>query len=225
MLAAAFLLMPWAPGQTAQTPPEGTGGAVPAAPGATPSTLSSKKPGVIRIGIVGPKADFGQGNSGVVIAETLRVSIIRYLSGPLFEVVPINAMLPVQVDAEVKQKECDLVLYSSLTQKMSGGGLGILKKAMPMASMIPMVGIAAGAAGSIATTAAGAAINGAAGLGSLVKAKSEVTFEYKLVAPTAEMPVLANSAKAKAKQDGEDIVTPLLEQASGAITAELSRRK
>ena len=67
-------------------------------------------------------------------------------------------------------------------------------------------------------------MSGAAGLASGVKAKSEVSFDYKLMTPGNATPVLANSAKAKAKQDGEDIITPLIAQADTAILAEISKK-
>ncbi len=191
---------------------------------AVPLGIAPKKPGTIRIGVVQPKAQMGQGNSGLNVAEPLRTTIVQYLSGPAFDVVSIAAMLPIQIEAEIKQKECDYVVYSSISQKMNSGGMGMLKKAMPMASMIPMVGMAGGMAGMVAGSAAGVAMSGAAGMAGGVKAKSEVSFDYKLMMPGNETPVLANTAKAKAKQDGEDIITPLIEQADSAILAEISKK-
>jgi hypothetical protein len=191
---------------------------------AAAATSAPKKPGTIRIGVVQPQAQMGQGNSGMNVAEPLRATIIQYMSGPAFDVVPIAAMLPVQIEAEVKQKECDYVMYSSISQKTSSN-MGMFKKAMPMASMIPMVGMAGGVAGMVASSAAGVAMSSAAGIAGGVKAKSEVSFEYKLMALGNTTPVLANASKAKAKQDGEDVITPLIAQADSAILAELSKKK
>jgi hypothetical protein len=200
--------------------------ATPGAPAATVAptmaggqALAPKKPGLIRIGVLEPKAQMGAGNASGNVPEAIRTTLIQYLSGPMIEVTPITAKLAMQIDAEIQQKECDLVLYTSISQKLNSGGMGMLKKAMPMASMIPMVGLAGGmagaaaAAGGAATTAAG----GLAGVANNVKAKAEVTFEYKLVAPGSANVSLANTATAKAKADGEDIVTPLIEQAATAI--------
>ena len=183
-----------------------------------------KKPGAVRIGIVQPNAQMGQGNSGANVAEPLRAVIIQYLSGPSLEVVPISAMMPSQIEAEMKEKGCDYTLFSSISQKMSSGGFGMLQKAMPIASMIPMVGAVGGMATMIAGSAAGAAIGSAASLSSGVKAKSEITYDYKLLAAGNSTPVLANTIKAKAKRDGEDIVTPLVEQAAGAILSQLAKK-
>ena len=192
-----------------------------------PALLAAKKPGVVRIGVVQPKAQMGQGNTGMSVAEPIRSLVIQYLGGPSLEAVPLTAMLPSQIDAEAKQKECDYIVYSAVNQKAASSGLGLLRKAMPMASMIPMVGMAAGAAGAIATTAvASAAAQEASSIAvsGAVKAKSEVTFDYKLVAPGNDAPILANSTKAKAKADGEDVITPLIEQAATAIIGQVSKK-
>ena len=87
-----------------------------------------------------------------------------------------------------------------------------------------MLGAAHGAGGAIAGAAAGTALSGAAGAASFVKAKSEVTLEYRLLAPQNPAPVLAISSKGKAQQDGEDVITPLVEQAATGIIKELLKK-
>lgn len=194
------------------------------ATGVTPA-MNQKKPATLRIGVTEPKAQMGQGNSGANTAGPLQAMLIHYLNGPGFDVVPITAMLPIQIEGEAAQKECDYVLYSSITQKMNSGSAGLLHKAMPMMSLIPMVGPLAGMAGVMAGSAAGVAVSGAAGLSSNIKAKSEVSFDYKVTAPGNATPVISNNSKAKAKEDGEDIVSPLIEQAAGVILTVLSQKK
>jgi hypothetical protein len=191
-----------------------------------PSPLGPKKPAVVRIGVVQPKAQMGQGNSGSNVAEPIRSMISQYLSGPSQEVVPLTAMLSSQIDAEAKAKECDYVLYSEISQKMSSGGaMGFLKKAGPMASMIPMVGMTSGVTGAMAGAAASTAMAGAASVASTIKAKSEVTFDYKLIASGNATAILANTEKAKAKDDGEDVISPLIDQAATAIIAEVTKAR
>ena len=190
--------------------------------------LTPKKPGVIRIGVVEPKAQMGQGNSGSNVAEPLRAMIVQYLGGPTIEVLPIAAMLPSQIEAEAKAKDCDYFVYSNISQKMKSGPMGFLKKAGPLAqmtSMIPIVGGMASMSGAMAGAAASTAISGAASVAGTVKAKSEVAFDYELMIPGNAKPVLANTAKAKAREDGEDIITPLIEQAATAIVAEITKKK
>lgn len=207
----------------AQTFPQTAGIPAPATPsvGTSGAALGLKKPGVVRIGVVEPKAQMGQGNSGNNVAEPLRATIAQYLSGPAIEVTLIAAMLPSQIEAEGKQKECDYLLYSSMSQKMRTGGMGFLKKMGPLASMGAMVIPGAGVAGAIAGAAAG---TGAATIAGTVKAKSEVTFDYRLIAPGNSTPVLANTSSAKARQDGEDVITPLIEQAATDILAKVAKK-
>jgi hypothetical protein len=176
---------------------------------------------VIRIGIAQPKAQMGRPNT----AEPIRSIISQYLTGPSQEIVPMSAMVSSQIEAEAKVKECDYVLHSVITQKTGGGAPSFLKNAGPLAGMIPMVGMAGGAAGAVGGAIAGTAVASAAGVASTIKAKSEVTFDFKLMASGIAMPVLANMETAKAKADGEDIISPLIEHAATAILAEIAKHK
>lgn len=186
--------------------------------GSLMAALGPKKEGVIRVGVTTPVTQMGQGVAGTGVAgtgvaEPLRALFLQQLAGPAVEAVAITAVQPIQVDAEGKSKDCDYVLYSSLSQKKGGGTLAMLRTAAPMLSMVPMVGMAAGIGGMIATQAAGAALSGGVGAASAIKAKSELTLSYKLLRPGATAPVVSNTLKAKARTDGEDVITPMLSQA------------
>lgn len=193
--------------------------------------LGPKQPGKIRIGVLSPKADLGDGFKGPNASEPVRATLIASLSGPAVEVTSLTSRIPQQIEMEAKEKECDFLLYSGITEKhSSGGGLGsMLVKAAPLASMIPMVGMGAGIgvmmSGAIAGQMASTAMLSAASLASGVKAKDDVTFEYRLVAPGAPTPLLAKTDKLKASRNGEDVITPLIERASGAIVAAATAAK
>lgn len=182
--------------------------------------LGPKKPGVVRIGVFMPQYELG-GPSGPTAGESVRTVEEQYLTGPKFELVRISALLPVQATAEAKEKQCDYVLASSLTQKKSSGGFGGLKAlsaAAPMAAMIPGAGMAAMAASqslSMATTTAVMASSG-------VKAKADVTFEYSLNSIDGTN-VLRDAQKVKARTDGEDVVTPMIQKAASSIVTLLNR--
>jgi len=227
----------------AQTPAQGftgqaRGGAVPAmgqplpqnpsqpAGPAAQASLGPKKPGVVRIGVVAPRAQMGQGNSGANVAEPIRSTIMQYLTGPSQEVVPLMAMLPTQIDAEAKSKDCDYVLYSTMSQKLGGGGLGALKKFGAMSSMVPGIGMATGTmTGMMVGAAAGSAVSGAASVAGTVKAKGIVTFEYKLMAPGSTSALIANTDNLKATTDGEDVISPLIEKAATSILDAVNKKK
>ncbi len=200
-------------------------GATAVAQNAEPATPSAKKAG-IRIGVAQPKAQMGQGNSGANVAEPIRAMIIQYLAGPGQEVIPIEAMIPSQIEAEAASKHCDYVVYSAITQKTSGSALGLLKMMGPMASMVPGVGMLAGGAGAAITTVGlGAVMSGSASAASTVKAKSDVTLEYKLLALGNTNPVVANTETIKAKDNGQDVISPLVEHAATAILDGISKKK
>lgn len=94
-----------------------------------------------------------------------------------------------------------------------------------MSGMIPMLGAAHGAAGTIAGAATGTVLSGAAGAASMVKAKSEISFEYRLVAGGGSALVLSDVVKTKATQDGEDVTSLLVEKAAGAMVNTILARK
>ena len=177
------------------------------------AVAETKKPKLTRIGIALPKADLGQGFQGPTAGESLRLLESRYLGGPNIEVVTLAALLGSQVEAEAKEKACDYVVYSAMTQKKRSG-MGFLKAATALSSMTP-IGAMVGAATAAASAAAAA--SGAASMSSQVRAKNEVTFEYHMFAPGNTTPVLENKVTAKAKTDGEDVITPLVEAAFTSI--------
>lgn len=188
---------------------------------AVPTT--TKKTGVYRVGIMMPKAQMSQSASAADAAAALQTSLVAYLKGPAVDIVPIEARIPAQIEAEIKEKQIDYVLYASLTQKKGGGGFGSLMKVVaPIAMIASPIGMLGGMGGMIAGQAAGAAIQGVAGS---IKAKDEITLEYKLAAPGKETePRLTNAVKAKAKKDGEDVLSPLIEQAATAIVTDLTKK-
>jgi hypothetical protein len=190
-------------------------------PAPTPMAMGDKKSRTVRVGVVAPKAALGSGTNGLDISQSIQNALVRYLSGPNAEITPIVAMLPQQIEAEIKDKNCDFVLYTGVTQKR--GGMGLLRTAASMASMVPMVGMAAGAAGAIAGMAGGSALGGIAQASSL-KAKSDIVFDYKLNAAAGNTTVLAETLNAKVKADGEDAISPLIARAATAILAKIASK-
>ena len=193
---------------------------------AVPATApGDKKPGIVRIGITMPKAQMGQGAQGPAAGEPLRVMLTQYLAGPSVETIAIVALLPDQMEAEAKSKQCDFLVYSSLTQKKPTGGMGFLKNASSLSNMIPMVSMV-NSVGAMAASSAAATAAQAATLSSGVKAKSDVVLEYHMTAvDNPATPVLNTTLDAKATADGEDVITPLVEKEATAIMAEVSKKK
>lgn len=187
------------------------------------SSSSAKKPGVIRIGLIMPKVQVNAGDPAQS-AEALRNGFAQYLKGPNVEVVTLAARLPATALEEARQSQCDYVLSASMTVKKGGGG------SMFGRALGNIAGSAAGhiPGGSSAGTAAArsATITGvytAATIAGSIKAKDELSLEYKLDQTDTTNTLVTNKAKAKAKSDGDDILTPLIEAAAQTIVSAIRR--
>jgi hypothetical protein len=207
---------------------------------AGPKVLGPKAVGKIRIGVAPPDAQVGQGNNAQADYSTpIRNSIVLLMDGPAVEVAALDARIPMQLQAEAQQKQCDFILYSSVTVKhSSGGGFGkMLKMAGPIASMTPMGGMAKGMGGAVAAQAASAAASAAAmsaqqqamnqlaGFDKEIKSKDDVAMQYQLVATGQSAPRLQDALKVKAKSDGEDVLTPLLTQVATNVLTEATKKQ
>jgi hypothetical protein len=218
---------------------QGMGGPQGGAPVAAPQALGPKVAGKIRIGVAPPETQLGQGNNaGADYSTPVRNAIVALMSGPAVEIAALDSHVPIQLQAEAQQKQCDFVLYSSIAVKhSSGGGFGkMMKMAGPMSSMIPLAGMGGGMGGAVAAQAAGAAASAAAmsaqqqamsqlaGFNGQIKSKDDVNVQYQLTATGQTTPQLQNALSGKAKSDGEDVLTPLLTQVSNAVLTEATKK-
>ncbi|HKP10518.1 MAG TPA: hypothetical protein VJZ91_00360, partial [Blastocatellia bacterium] len=86
----------------------------------------------------------------------------------------------------------------------------------PALSHVAGLGGYGGTAGAVAGEVAATAIITAASVSSNVKAKDQLTLDIKVQAP-ASAAVTERQFKAKAQSNGEDIISPTVEQAAQAI--------
>ncbi len=198
----------------------------PVAPTQTDSTdvnVQPKPQGTIRIGIVAVKTKLGQDDSGQEASEAIRGQWISYLSGPTVEVVAIEARISVQINIEAEQKGCDFVLYSSLSKKSKLSIFGnLIKVVVPvLTSQIPTSGNADPNNSDVNTTQQTVTQAGTDIANNMIAAKTVakdvITLDFNLMAVNGATPTLKNSLKAKAKSDGEDVFSPLIEQAAGEV--------
>jgi len=160
------------------------------------------------------------------------------MSGPAVEIAALDSHIAMQVQAEAQQKQCDYILYSSVAVKHSaGGGFGkFMKMAAPIANMTPMGMMAHGMGSAMAMSAASAAASAAAqqaqqqalsqlaGFNGQVKSKDDVTVQYQLVQTGQAAPVVQNALQGKAKSDGEDVLTPLLQDTANTVLTAVSKK-
>jgi hypothetical protein len=183
------------------------------------SNVGPKQPGVVRIGLVMPKVQLNSGDA-LQAAEALRNELASYLKQRGVEVVSLSARDAGGAIEEARKSECDYVLHSSMAVKKGGGG------SMFGRAIGNIAGSAAGhipGGGSATTGAARSAAIGTvyttAAIASSIKARDEVSLEYKLQAVDSSTQVLTNTAKAKANRDGEAVVTALVEKTAGEVVA------
>ncbi len=214
------------------------------APMPIPQALGSKAPGKIRIGVAPAQAQLGQGNNSQQDYGTpVRNAIILMMSGPAIEIAAIDARIPIQMQAEAQQKQCDYLLISNVTVKRNAStGFGKLMKAGSMASNFTPIGmmahtmssvngamVAAQTAGAVmqqtaAINAQQQAMSQLSGFNGQIKSKDEVTVQYQLFPMGQAQPRLDSTLKGKSKTDGEDVLTPLIQQAATTILTEVSKK-
>ncbi len=208
------------------------------APVAAPQALGPKATGKIRIGVAPPDAQVGQGNNaGADYSTPIRNVMVALMSGPAVEVAALDSRVPVQLQAEAQQKECDFVLYSKVIVKHNSGGFGkLMKMAGPVANVVPIVGmtnsigsavtaqVAGAAASAAALSAQQLAIQQLAGFNGQIKSKDDITVQYQLNLIGQPSPKLQNELVGKAKSNGEDVLTPLLTQAASTVMTETTKK-
>jgi hypothetical protein len=188
--------------------------------GSTPTTSGSpvgaKKEGTVRIGLADVNTGaVGDGISAADLSVAVQNSLVQYLKAPNIEVVVLEGKLPSVIDGEAREKDCDYVIYANVSHKKGGGGFGGFGSAL--GSAIGSVGlghtgtVAGNIAGQIATQAIVAST-----VSANVKAKDEITLDLKLN-KTGGAAALAKVYKAKAKSNGDDIISQVIEQAAQAI--------
>jgi hypothetical protein len=205
---------------------------------AAPQPLGPKAPGKIRVGVAPPDAQLGQGNNaGADYSTPIRNVEVALMSGPAIEIAALESHVALQLQAEAQQKQCDYILLSGVTVKhSSGGSFGkFMKIGQTAASLNPAVMMTKSMGTMVAAqTVASAtqqmaaqqmqqqAISQLAGFNGQVKSKDDVTVEYQLVATGQGTPLVQNKLQGKAKSDGEDVLTPLLQQTANAVLTQVS---
>jgi hypothetical protein len=178
------------------------------------TTLGSKKPGIIRIGLAQVKTGaVGDAMNAEQLSSAISSSLAENLKASNIEVVQLEARVTSLVDAEAKQKECDFVVYTTASHKKGGGGFGgMLGKAAGnvLGNVIPVTD-------NVGAAVAVAGVYTAATVSQNVKSKDEITLDFKLNQTGNATAAFSKQYKAKAKSNGEDIISPLIKEAATEI--------
>jgi hypothetical protein len=183
----------------------------------TTGSVGTKRPGMVRIGLASVKTgSVGGGITAADLAAAVQNTLISYLKAPNIEVVPLEAKLTSVIDNEARQKECDYVIYATVSHKKGGGGFGMFGSALGSAIGRVGIGHTGSTVGNIAGQVATQAIVSASSVSGQMKSKDEITLDLKLNQPGGGS-AFAKVYKTKAKSDGENIISAVIEQAAAAI--------
>ncbi len=188
-------------------------------PNATTNQPGPKRAGVIRLGVTAVKTgNVAETMNATELAAAVRNTLLQNLKSGNVEVVPIDATGGAAIQAEAQQKECDYVVYTNVSHKKGGGGFGSM-----LGSTAAKIGSSVGYPTSTAGVVASNTI-AAATVAEKIKNKDELTMDIRLERPGSTTPSFAQTYKGKAKSGGEDIITPLVQQASTAIVASVGKQ-
>ena len=153
-------------------------------------------------------------------AAAVRGSFVRFLTGPSISATPLEARLQSQVREEAKAGSCPYLLVTSVkhVRKTSGGILGRAVYGAVHYGTSEIGPIGNSAATRVATAAAtGAAREAAFDYAYVTRSNDEMTLTWHLESADGQL-LHEQSDKRKAKSDGEDLVTPLVQKAAESIT-------
>ncbi len=150
--------------------------------------------------------------------EAVRETFKSFLNGPSITVAPLGARLVSLARDEAKQSNCPLVLFTTLKheRKERHGFLTRAAASVVETGASTVVGSMASAGSQAAMSATISAAAAVRDLATSVRIKDEMTLSYRL--ENAAGGVLVDKTEnRKAKSDGEDLLTPLVERAAEVV--------
>lgn len=163
--------------------------------------------------------------AGMDPVTAVRDAFTSFLTGPSLAVQPLTARLQSQVREEAKLARCRFLLLPSVKHERKTGG-GLLRKAAGGAvqqGAWAVTGSGGSTVGRVATGAvAGAASSAVSDYAYGSRSKDELTLGYRLESGAGAV-LVDKSEKRKAKSDGEDLLTPVVQQAAESVVAAAAR--
>jgi hypothetical protein len=186
-----------------------------------PAALAQQDSAVTRICLAPSSVEAGSSNANAAMDAT-RENFLSYLTGPTLKAEALKSRLESQVKEEAKQAGCPFLLITTVKLVSKKGGSNLLGQVAAGAVRQGAweAGVASGnTAGRIAGSAVSAAANQAAynyAVG--IHNKDELTLTYRLEGADGSV-LLDKKESRKAKADGEDVLAPLIQNASEQIVA------
>ena len=183
------------------------------------TAIAQENPHAARICLAPAKAEMVTGNTETAITA-VRETFTSFLTGPSLGVTPLEARLASQAREEAKQKSCPHVLLTTIKHQRKQDH-GFLRRATTGAVETGAWQVLGSARSTEARVAAGAAVSAAVAARDVAYAfrtKDELELTYRLESADGTV-LLDKTEKRTAKSDGEDVLTPVVEKASEAIAA------
>lgn len=165
------------------------------------------------------------GTDAVQASAAVNELFKSYLTGPSLSVVPLTARLPSQVREEARQANCKFLLLVTAKlqhQKRSGGALGQIAGKAAQEAAWGASFEASTATKRVASMGAVGAARAATDIAATTKVQDELELSYRLESETGAV-LKEGKSKHKAKSDGEDLLTPLVEHAAEEIAAVVAK--
>lgn len=165
--------------------------------------------------------------NGVDPVEAVSAAFSTFLNGPTLAVQPLSSRLQSQARQEAKLANCSFLLLTTVKHERKTGGSGFLGR-MAGGAVQQGAWAATGAVGGstvgrvVAGAAAGAASSSINDYAMASRQKDELTLTYRLENAAGKV-LVEESEKRKAKADGEDLLTPIAQEASEAIAEAVAK--
>ena len=159
--------------------------------------------------------------NGVDPVSAVSDAFSTFLNGPTLAVQPLSSRLQSQARQEARLAGCAYVLLTTVKHERKTGGGGFLGKVAGGAVQQGAWAVTGSAGGSMVGRVAAGAVAGAAAssvndYAMSSRQKDKLTLSYQLENATGRV-LVKDSDKREAAADGEDLLTPLAQQASEAI--------
>ncbi len=164
--------------------------------------------------------------TGVDPVAAVRETFSSFLTGPSLGVTPLNARLQSQVREEAKLANCSYLLLTTIKheRKTGGGLLGRVAGGAVHHGAWSAVGATGSTVGRVvAGAAAGAASSAAYDYAATSRNKDELTLTYRLESGSGAV-LVEKSDKRKARSDGEDVLTPLVQRAAETVVGAVAKQ-
>jgi len=180
------------------------------------TNVGAKRSGSVRIGLVVKTGAVGEGITASDLSAAVQNTLGTYLKGTKIEIIALESKLASALAEEAKQKDCDQILTITASHKKGGGGFGGFGKVLGSVVSQTGIGHTGSAVGNIAGQVATTAIVSATSMSGNIKSKDEITLDLAMNTVGGSS-TLAKQFKAKAKSNGDDIISAVIEQAAQAI--------